>query len=134
MKGIFGPIKNSKGQSLVETALVLPLVILIVFGTIEFGRVFNAYLIVSNASREGARAAAVGKSNAEINTLVTDKASTLGAVTVTINPSGSRTYGNEVTVTVNHNLNLIVPIIRTIIAPGGILNVNSATSMRVESE
>lgn len=134
MKGIFGPIKNSKGQSLVETALVLPLVILIVFGTIEFGRVFNAYLIVSNASREGARAAAVGKSNAEINTLVTDKASTLGTVTVTINPSGSRTYGNEVTVTVNHNLNLIVPIIKTIIAPGGILNVNSATSMRVESE
>lgn len=134
MKGIFGPIKDSKGQSLVETAIVLPLVILIVFGTIEFGRVFNAYLVVSNASREGARAAAVGKSNAEINTMITDKASTLGAVTVTINPSGNRTYGSEVTVTVNHNLNLLVPVIRNIIAPGGILDVNSATSMRVESE
>ena len=134
MKGIFGPINDSKGQSLVETAIVLPLVILIVFGTIEFGRVFNAYLVVSNASREGARAAAVGKSNAEINTMITDKASTLGAVTVTINPSGNRTYGSEVTVTVNHNLNLLVPVIRNIIAPGGILDVNSATSMRVESE
>ena len=60
MKNIYSPIRNSKGQSLVETALVLPLLLLIVFGTIEFGRVFNAYLVVSNASREGARAAAVG--------------------------------------------------------------------------
>lgn len=134
MKNIFSPIRNSKGQSLVETALVLPLLLLIVFGTIEFGRVFNAYLVVSNASREGARAAAVGKSNSEITTMATDKAASIGTVSVTISPSGSRPYGSEVTVTVNHTLNLIVPIIRTIIAPSGSLNVSSSTSMRVESE
>lgn len=134
MKNIFSPIRNSKGQSLVETALVLPLLLLIVFGTIEFGRVFNAYLVVSNASREGARAAAVGKSNSEITTMATDKAASIGTVSVTISPSGSRPYGSKVTVTVNHTLNLIVPIIRTIIAPSGSLNVSSSTSMRVESE
>lgn len=134
MKNIFSPIRNSKGQSLVETALVLPLLLLIVFGTIEFGRVFNAYLVVSNASREGARAAAVGKSNSEITTMATDKAASIGTVSVTISPSDSRPYGSEVTVTVNHTLNLIVPIIRTIIAPSGSLNVSSSTSMRVESE
>ncbi|MEQ8198647.1 MAG: TadE family protein, partial [Clostridiaceae bacterium] len=39
---------------MVETALVLPIIILIVFGIIEFGRILNTYIVLTNASREGA--------------------------------------------------------------------------------
>lgn len=45
-----------KGQSLVEFALVLPLLIILIVGIAEFGFIFYAYVQVSNAAREGARA------------------------------------------------------------------------------
>jgi Flp pilus assembly protein TadG len=44
-----------RGQSLVEFALVLPLLVMVVFGVLELGRVFFAYIAITNASREGAR-------------------------------------------------------------------------------
>jgi Flp pilus assembly protein TadG len=39
----------------VEFALVLPLLILILFGAIDLGRVFHAAITITNAAREGAR-------------------------------------------------------------------------------
>jgi Flp pilus assembly protein TadG len=45
----------AKGQSLLEFALMLPLLLLIVLGIIEFGRIFLLYTEASNAAREGAR-------------------------------------------------------------------------------
>ncbi len=47
--------KKRRGQSLVETAMVLPILILIILGLLEFGRAFFIYTVVSNAAREGAR-------------------------------------------------------------------------------
>ncbi len=47
------------GQSLVEMALVLPILLLILIGLIEFGRAFFIYAVVSNAAREGGRAGIV---------------------------------------------------------------------------
>ena len=44
------------GQSLVEMALILPLLVLIVIGTLEFGFVFDHHLTLEYATREGARA------------------------------------------------------------------------------
>ncbi len=43
-----------QGQSLVELALVLPVVLFLILGIMDFGRVFNAYIVITNASREGA--------------------------------------------------------------------------------
>jgi len=43
-----------KGQSLVEFALVLPLLLLLVIGAIEFGRLFFIKIALTNAAREGA--------------------------------------------------------------------------------
>ncbi len=48
-----------RGQSVVEMALVLPIVLLILIGLIEFGRAFFIYAVVSNAAREGVRAGIV---------------------------------------------------------------------------
>lgn len=44
-----------RGQGLVEFALILPLLLLIIIGIIEFGRILFIYVNVSNAAREGAR-------------------------------------------------------------------------------
>jgi hypothetical protein len=46
---------SQKGASLVEFALVLPVLILILFGIIEFGLIFYNQQVITNASREGAR-------------------------------------------------------------------------------
>jgi Flp pilus assembly protein TadG len=46
---------NKKGQSLVELALVLPILLLIVFGVLDLGRIFFATINLTNAAREGVR-------------------------------------------------------------------------------
>jgi Flp pilus assembly protein TadG len=46
---------NNKGVALVEMAIVLPLLIIIVFGIIEFGFIIYDKAMITNASREGAR-------------------------------------------------------------------------------
>ncbi len=49
----------ARGQALVETALVLPVFLLILFGLIDLGRLAFTNSMVSQAAREGARVAAV---------------------------------------------------------------------------
>lgn len=49
------------GAAAVELALVLPLLLLLVFGIIDFGRLFNAQITLSAAAREGARWAALSQ-------------------------------------------------------------------------
>ncbi|MFW6136197.1 MAG: TadE/TadG family type IV pilus assembly protein, partial [Chloroflexota bacterium] len=47
--------RRQRGASLVELALVLFILLLILAGIVDFGRVFNHYVVITNASREGAR-------------------------------------------------------------------------------
>jgi hypothetical protein len=47
--------KKQKGQGLVEFALILPILLLVIVGTMEFGRIFLLFATVSNGAREGAR-------------------------------------------------------------------------------
>lgn len=125
--------KHHKGQALVEIALVLPIILLLIFGIIEFGRIFNAYIIVYNASREGARYAAIGKKGSDVQTEVTERtASLVGGVTVKVNPQDTRTQGTEVQVTVKYDLSLITPIVGPLISSTKSLHIESTTAMRVE--
>ena len=50
-------LREERGQSLVEMALVLPLLLLLRVGIVDLGRGFHHAVIVTNAAREGARAA-----------------------------------------------------------------------------
>jgi Flp pilus assembly protein TadG len=52
-------LRNERGQSLVEFALVMPLLLLLVFGATEFSRAWLAMNTISAASREGCRLAVV---------------------------------------------------------------------------
>jgi hypothetical protein len=56
---------RDRGAAAVEFALVVPVLLIVVFGIIDFGRMLNAQLQVSEASREGARAASVVTATAE---------------------------------------------------------------------
>jgi Flp pilus assembly protein TadG len=51
--------KSANGQSLVETALMLPLLTLLLMGLIEFGMILYAHVQVANAAREAARSASL---------------------------------------------------------------------------
>jgi Flp pilus assembly protein TadG len=48
---------NRKGQALIEFALVLPLVLLLVVGMLEFAKAWNLHQVMTDAVREGARRA-----------------------------------------------------------------------------
>jgi len=60
MKGRFRI--GEKGAAAVEFAIILPLLVLIVFGTIEFSLMMFNKQVITNAAREGARAAIIWKS------------------------------------------------------------------------
>jgi Flp pilus assembly protein TadG len=52
--------RSEKGAELVEFALILPLILLLCLGVIEFGRAYYTYNILSKAVRDGARYASAG--------------------------------------------------------------------------
>jgi Flp pilus assembly protein TadG len=52
-------VASSEGVALVEFALMVPILILLLVGILDTGRAVNAYVTISNASREGARYAAL---------------------------------------------------------------------------
>jgi Flp pilus assembly protein TadG len=52
-------MKTRRGQALVEFALVLPVILLLVVGMLEFARAWNLHQALTDATREGARRAAV---------------------------------------------------------------------------
>ena len=47
--------RRERGQSLVEAAVILPILLLLVAAAVDFGRAFDAYIVLTNAVREGAR-------------------------------------------------------------------------------
>lgn len=128
-------LQNNRGQALVEMALVLPLLLLILLGTIEFGIVLNRYLVVTAAAREGARAAAVGADNPTIDQIAKQTAANIetDALTVTVNPNAAaaRTRGSTVTVTVTNSVKIMTPLISNFF-PQDTLLVQGRVTMRME--
>jgi Flp pilus assembly protein TadG len=72
---------ESRGQALVEFALVLIVLIPIIFGIVDFGRGVYAYNAISNAAREGVRTAIVNQNVADIRTRSAQQATSLGLTT-----------------------------------------------------
>ena len=123
---------NEKGTALVEFAIVLPIFILILIGTVEFGIVLHDYLILQNASREGARSAAVGISEPAIEQRVRDFAFQLNNPNLTIeviNAQGVR--GSTVTVRASYPVPLITPLMKNLVGSSK-FNLRSETLMGLE--
>lgn len=100
--------KNRKGAAVVEFALIAPILFLLVFGMIEFGRMIMVQQVLTNAAREGARLAVLDSPTptaGPVTAAVRNYLQTAGiaSATVTINPPEPTTagYGAPITVTVS---------------------------------
>lgn len=98
--------RQRTGAAVVELAVVLPLFVLLVFGTIEFGRMVMVQQVLTNAAREGARSAVLnGATTSDVTTAVTSylTASAVSGASVTVSPDppSRAPYGARVTVTVS---------------------------------
>jgi Flp pilus assembly protein TadG len=80
-------IKRRRGSTIVEFALVVPVLLAMLLGIIEFGWMIKNQLTIANAAREGARAAALGKNTTAINARIQDMTATMpgspGNLTIT---------------------------------------------------
>lgn len=99
---------RDRGAAAVEMALVLPLIVFLVFGIIDFGRMFNAQITLTEAAREGARAVALGES---ADPRVATATQGLTAVTTTVTPCPSTPSPDaDATVTVGYSFQFVTPL------------------------
>ncbi len=75
---------RTKAMATVELAMVLPIVLLLLFGIIEFGLLFKDGLILREAAAVGARAAAVGATPASIEEIIHSNLPTIDSSAVSI--------------------------------------------------
>jgi len=127
-------IKNKKGQAMVETIFVLPLLFLLIFGIIEFGRIYFTYMMLSNAAREGARYSVVGMSSTDVESHINNVTSTVGTVDIDVD---DETSDGNIIVSVSHNLELIMPIVGPMIdksdgTEDGKIALRASAEMRIE--
>ena len=140
-----------RGQALTELALILPVLLVVLMGILDFGRAIYAYNAISNAAREGGRTAIVNQTPSEIRAraiaqatgVVVDPASTScppsGAsgvciefknATVTGACTGVTMLGCVAEVTVKTSFTPLTPVIGLIV---GSVPITSTTSQAIES-
>ncbi len=96
--------RKRRGAAVVEFAVVAPVLILLVFGMIEFGRMVMVQQIITNASREGARVAVLdGSTRTGVETTVQGylQSGSINGATVTVSPDPPSGAGYGAPVTVN---------------------------------
>jgi len=114
-------LRQNRGQSVVEFALVLPLILLVLFGITEFGRAWMTMNILTSSAREGARIAAVTAPDiAVVNTRVTDVCTSAGVTptSIVVTPPDPLDPSRRISVTVQCNF---------VVIPGNILGTFSGT-------
>lgn len=150
--------QHSRGQSLVEFALVLPVLLLLVLITLDFGRVYLGYINLQNMARVAANYAADNPDTAwgvpadpvvqqYRNAILNDAKATncvlpvVAGVTVVPTPvftdeGGNGTthdLGDTATVSISCNFGIITPIISNIVGTGGQLAVSASAAFPVKT-
>ena len=119
---------RSLGQSLVEFALALPVVIMLMLGVLDFGRAFYIQLALRDAADEGATYAAISPNDdAGIRARVADAATALFTVEVSalsIQRPANVAEGEPITVRVDHVLTLYTPFVQDLIGGGDELTIS----------
>lgn len=126
-------LRGKRGQTLVELALLMPLMLWICAGTVDFGRVYYYDIAAISAARSGARMAAdSSKDDAAVRAAVRADAGssmTLTDADITITPTPTRTVGNDTTVSVTYRFTPITPLLSSV--TGGTLTVTRSATMVV---
>jgi len=131
---------RSRGQALVEFAIIVPVFMMIAFATIDFGVALDASIGISNAAREGARLGATQPNTSAITARVHEVAGRLDTadlgVSVSCKTSGGTpcpggvagaTSGGSIVVHVTYSYRLMTPI-----AFGMVIPLGSTAEMRIE--
>ena len=127
-------IRTERGQAMVETALVMPIVLLLLFGMLDAGRIFHAWIIVTNGAREGVRAASTQQDEATIEARIDASLGSIdgcnvGATTCTLTNVRGQS-GEPVSVEVETIVTMVTPLISDIF--GVDVPVSSTTTMMLE--
>lgn len=111
MRLLHTSFSDERGSVAVEFALLLPILIMLVMGIIEFGRGYNATVELTGAVREGARALALGQSSSEAGDAIV-------AASPGLNPAPTVTAASECTggterasITANYSLTYNIPFV-----------------------
>lgn len=133
---------RSRGQNLVEFAIVLPVFLWLVLGTVDFGRGIASYVLISDCAREGARAGIFagsefpdGQEDAQIVAAVNSQTLFLGTipssdVTITPEPQSARASGGNISVTVTYGFQPITPLISSVV--GSTITMTASSTMLIE--
>lgn len=109
-------ISHEKGQSLVEFALLLPLLLYLICGIIDFGRVMYTHMQLNLVTQEAVRLGGLGRSDADIRQYTLDHVDHPTKVIVTISPSDSvRNPGDYVKVNLEEQIEYITPLMSTVL-------------------
>ncbi|MCA1030987.1 pilus assembly protein [Bacillus timonensis] len=126
-------MKDEKGQSMVEMALLLPVLLLLLVGIIDFGRVLYAYTHLQLATQETVRLGGLGKGDSEITQFAKDYVH-LGnpdSLQVDISPTElNRNSGEYMTVQLDYPIELITPFMSTLFPSP--LMISTESTIRVE--
>jgi Flp pilus assembly protein TadG len=125
--------RNEGGQSVVEFAFVLPLLLMLVLGIVQFGLTYNNYITLTNATRVGARKAAVSRfvgdngAAARAATIASATNLSLTPAQVTVSSTSWTTPGSDVAVTATYPFS--INILGIVVKSG---NLTSTTHERLE--
>lgn len=141
-------LAGEQGTALLETAMTLPLLLIVSVGIFEFGRAFQTQQVLTNAAREGARLAAMpGSSDSAVKARVQSYLTsgqlpnTPGIVlnpTSTVSIGGGATANSSlVTVTYPFQFMVLQPVARLVLPSstlGGAFTLTATAEMRNESQ
>lgn len=124
--------RRQRGTALVEFALVAPVLLTLLVGIFEMGRVLHSVVLVTNAAREGARRGAVGDGDGQIRTTVATYLQAEGLKPAQLSTTINRqtVAGRpEINVTLIYAQDLVVPTLHLVPNP---FPITATTVMRIE--
>lgn len=116
---------TERGAVMAEMALLLPILLLLLFGLLEFGRMYNARITLTHATREGARELAISRDGSAAEDATRSAAVSLDQDLLTVNAPASCDSGNPASVTTQYQFTYSIPFF-----PGDTITMNSTSVMR----
>lgn len=126
--------RSESGVALIEFAFVLPILLVLAMGMLDFGRAFHMKSMLDQAAREGARVAVVTSPDADIVESRVDAVLASGGITPTSVTIDGPDAAQMVTVTVNATFTFITPGVFALIGGdyGNTIPMSGQTVMRFE--